>query len=340
MSTGDLIDDDADVGAAVAKILAKGPEALGDRPDRPDPRENRTDREPHEMADDADLDDSSAERGETKATEGAEAGADEEQYLEIPGETEDAEPVQIPLSEAAEQLKQFRQMQGDIATAVIKAESEAHEKQDQITAAMRQTFDQLSLAAATCYQAMQAYLPQPPDPNLRYSDPAAYADQKLFYEEHLQYMERVRATIQQAEQGQKMSIGEEGRVWTQRENDRLARYIPEWKEEPTRNAKRDEILSVLGPKYGFTKEDLDATYDHRAWRALNDLAKLAKVKTEAPQIRKAVQEKAAKIVNGKLPSREQGTGRFVSEDRKQLRETGSIDAAARLFMRSGVTKGL
>lgn len=333
------MDDDPDVGAAVQRILAKGPEALGEGAKREDTRENRTDREPHEMQEDADMGEEHAERVEPEA-EAAEADQAEEQYLEIPGDTEDAEPVKIPLSEAAEAVKQIRQLNGDIATAVIRAETEAQTKQDEITGKIVNTYQELQRQAMTAAQMMQAFLPQAPDRNLLQTDPQSYYEQKAYYDEFVAYAARIRATVDEALDGEKKALAGANQMMSQRESERLARYIPEWKNDDTRAAKRAEILSVLGPKYGLTEADLNDVVDHRAWRVLADLAGAAKMKTEAPVVRKAVQEKAAKIVNGKMPSREKGTGRFVSEDRKMLRETGSVDAAARLFMRAGLTKGL
>lgn len=333
--SGDLIDDDPDVGAAVSKILAKGPEVLGDRPEREDRRENRTDREPHEMAEDGEVDDNGQEPVEAQAEP-----EDEDQFFEIPGETEDAEPVKIPLSEAAEAVKQFRQMQGDVATAVIRAETEAQQAQDKITTGILSVYQELRAQAETAIQAMYAFLPVAPDRGLLQTDPQSYYEQKAYHDDVVAHIARIRATVDQAKDGEGKTYAQANDLATQRENERLARYIPEWKEETTRAAKREEILGILGPKYGLTKADLDEIVDHRAWRVLADVAKAAKVTTEAPAVRKAVQEKAAKIVNGKMPPREKTSGRFVSEASRELKATGSENAFARKLMASGALKGL
>jgi hypothetical protein len=340
MSTGDFIDDDPDIGAAVQTILAKGAGALGDGPEREDARENRTDREPHEQAEDADMDDQGAESVEAKGKEASDEGASEEQFLEIPGETEDAEPVKIPLSEAADAVKQLRQMNGDIAAAVIKAETEAQSRQAQITAAIVQRYEAVQAQAAAAYRAMQMYLPKPPDENLRFSDPQGYYDQKLYYDEYQGHMQAIAATVGQAMQAQTGVTGEQNQALIARETQRAARYIPEFGDDAKRDAKKAEITDVLAKRYGITKADMDESYDHRFWRMARDLAGYVNAEAKAPEVKKAVQEKAAKITNGKLPPREQGSGRFVSQDREVLRKSGSVDDAARLFMRSGLTKGL
>lgn len=352
MSTGDLMDDDPDIGAAVTKLLARGASALGDGESIEDERENRTDREAHERAEDGDMTRRASEEeepveanGNEDDPQGAVEGGDE-QFLEIPGEEEGAEPIKVPLTEAAQAVKQLRQMNGDIAAAVVKAETEAQEKSDALVRGMTQTYDAIANQARTAAHLMQQFLPQPPnklllDRSSEYHDPVLYYEQKAYYDEYVAHYQKVLGTISQAEQGKASVMTQAEKAEADRENARLARFIPEWGDEKTRDAKRDEILGVLNAKYGITKDEFGDVTNHKAWRMMNDLAKSLQTQAKAPEVRKAVQEKAAKIVNGKLPARDpNGTGRFVAESRKQLRETGSEEAAARHFMQSGLTRSL
>ena len=237
-------------------------------------------------------------------------------------------------------MKQIRQMDGDIAAAVIRAETEAQAKQDEITSALAKQYHDLAVAAQATARVMQQYLPQPPDPNLRYTDPQAYYDQQLYYEEYATHISRVTATIAQADTGRTATLTQQEKALIDREQARTARYIPEFGDETKREAKKAEITDALAKRYGITKADMDETFDHRFWRMARDLAGYVAAEAKAPEVKKAVQEKAAKLTNGKLPPREQGSGRFVSESRKALRETGSVDAAAALFMKSGLTRNL
>lgn len=345
----DLIDDDPDIGAAVQKIMARGAAALGDGEPIEDTRENRDDREAHERAEDGDMDRRSDddEPVEAKGTDGEQEQAEgSEQFLEIPGEEEGAEPIKVPLTEAAQAVKQLRQMNGDIAAAVVKAETEAQEKSDALIQGIQRTYDAIANEARTAAQLMRQYLPQPPhqallDRSSEYFDPVSYYEQKAHYDNFVAHYNKVLGTVSQAEQGKASVQTQADKAESDRENARLARFIPEWGDEKTRETKRGEILGVLNAKYGITKDEFGDVTNHKAWRMMNDLAQSLQTQAKAPEVRKAVQEKAAKIVNGKMPARDpNGSGRFVSEDRKQLRESGSEDAAARLFMRSGLTRAL
>lgn len=333
--TGDNMDD-PELDGAVAKILARGASALGDGPEREDRRENRDDREPHEMQNGGEIDDRAEREGEPEEGTGEEpSGEGEEQFLEIPrGEGE--EPERVPVTEAMQAVQQLRQLNGDIASAVIKAETEAQVKQDTLTQGILTKYQEVEQKAEAALRLMYAYLPQPPDPALRNTDPQTYYYQLAGYDEYVGHMRQVEGTIKQAKDAQAASTKEADDRFAQKENERLARYIPEWGKEETRTAKRAEIESFMESKYGVGKEFLGDVVDHRAWRMLNDLMKLSSVQQKAPEVRKAVQEKAPKIVNGRAPqTRDTQSGRYVSEARKELRETGSEDAFVRMLLRSG-----
>lgn len=341
-----LAGEDPAMDAAVLAIMKKMP--VGDAPDT---RTNEA-RDVNEQQHSTDLEESERAEREAQAQEtqdgkepaeseeAAESGAD--QFIELPAAAEGEEPVKIPVSEAVEAVQKLRQMEGDIATAVIRIETEAQQKQDQITNGLMQTFETVATQAETALRVMAQYFPQQPNPimldrNSGYYDPEGYHTAKIHYDGFVQHYRSLEATVKQANDGKWSVQSGTDRQLESREMDRAARYIPEFKDPATRETKKGEILQGLA-KYGFTKEDLDEIVDHRAWRALNDLAEATKAKTKAPEVRKHVQEKAPKIVNGR-PSQERAPdGTFVSSARKQLKETGSTDAFASLLLKSGALK--
>lgn len=287
-----------------------------------------------------------AEGGEDDSGEGPQAGEADEQFIELEAAGEGEEAERIPLAQAVEQLKAYRQIQGDIATAVIRAEDEARGEQQKVTDGLRETFKAVYEQGITSLRMMQAYMPQEPDPimldeNSGYYDPAAYHKAKLYRDGYVQHYRQVEAEVKRAAKGVEVVDGHADKATLQREMERAARYIPEFKDAATRKAKTEEILGVLGPRYGVTAQDLEAFGDHRAWRIVNDLAGLLAKQKAAPEVRKHVQEKAPKLVNGRpaATNRDQQTGRFVSEARKALKESGSEDAMARYLLQSGALKG-
>ncbi len=337
----ELSGEDPSVDVAVERIMAKGADALGDIIHE-DTRENRTDREPHERDEGVEVED---ERASDETEEAPQAADDaEEQFLEIPrGEGED--PERIPVAEALQAVQQLRQMEGQIADAITKAESEFISKQDQIIQGIGNIYQDIATKGQAALELIQSFMPQPPstqmlERNSEYYDPQGYYEAKAHHDKFMERANQVYATVKGAMEGRQQVTVAVDQTEVDRENQRLARYIPEWKDPETRAAKRAEIEGVLTAKYGLSKDDFESVANHKAWRMMADLAKLSQVNAKAPEVKKTVQEKAPKLVNGRLPPRETGTGRFVSEDRKALRETGSEDAFARMLIRSGSLKGL
>lgn len=341
--------EDPSLDGAVAAIAAKLR-----KQDEPDTRESREDRDDIEREGSNDLDQSDRDQrealqdGESQNDAEAEAEAGEksegeaEAFIELPAAEDGGEPERVPLTEAIEAVKQLRQMNGDVATAVIKAEEEAFAKQDQITKALNSTFETVAKQAQVALQVMHAYAPQPPDPimldrNGGYYDPEGYHNAKIHYDAFVAHYNKVLATVQQAESG-KGAIGtQEEQEFVRRETDRAARFIPEFKDEKARAAKRAEWLEVLGPRYGVSAEDLAGLADHKALRMVNDLTARILAEKKAPEVKKHLTETKPRIVNGRVSqSRDPQTGQFVNQARKELKETGSEAAFAKLLLRRGL----
>jgi len=339
--------EDASMDSAVAAIAAK----LGapDDDKRQDTREDREDLDITEAQTSSDLEESeraeakraAEDGGEGEQTEAAGDGeAEEETFIELPPAEDGAEPEKVPLTEAVEAVKQLRQLQGDIQTAVIKAEEEAYEKQNQVTQALNATFLQIQQQAQLTLEMLNAYTPYEPDPR-SYPNTESYYQAKLDYDAWVGHYNKVAATVRQAQAGQNVTLSHQDKDFLRREEERTARFIPEWKEGKAREALKGEMLETLGKRYGVTKADLDDIADHKALRIIYDLHKSLKTTKAAPEVRKSIQETKPRIVNNRAtPSRDKGSGKFVSEARKELKETGSEDAFARMLMRSGALKDL
>jgi hypothetical protein len=342
-TTLDMSGDDPSLDGAVSRIMERF--AKAEPSPTEDKRENKTDREAFEEREIGEMDvRDDAPESDAEAQQDAEPASDDG-YIELLGD-EGQEPERIPLSEVAEGYKQYRQMQGDIASAVIKAETEAEAKQAQILQSTLQKYQQTEAIATTAIKMLEAIMPALPSEELlnvnsEYYDPQGYYAAKARYDQALQFGQSIYGQLAAAGQGKQQTLTEADKAAIDRENARLARYIPDWGKDETREAKRSEIITALGAKYGVTADDMDGVVSHKAWRMMADLAATLKSERAAPEVRKAVQEKAVKLVKGKMPPRDSnGSGRFISEDAKALKDTGSEEAAARKWLRSGALKGL
>ena len=341
--------EDASLDAAVSKIMSMGSEAWTQDTAKLD-RLERSEAEIDVNNADGTTDLEQLEREErsggdenAEAGEASEAGGEEAPvFLEIPrGEGEEAEKV--PLADAVEAVKSWRQLQGDIATAVTKAEEEAYQKHDAVTGQLTEALSAIRNEARVAIEMMRAYEPQPPDPimldrNSGYYDPEQYHLARIQYERAMGHRAQLETRLRQAEEGLKTTGQFQDQEFVRREQEKAARFIPEWKDEKTRAAKKAEILDVLSKRYGVTQADLDDIVDHKAWRMMADLVKMANVETKAPEIKKAVQEKAPKLVNGRVPPKDPSNGRFVSEARKELQAKGTEDAFVNYLLKAGASQ--
>lgn len=350
------VGEDASLDPAVAAIMAKMPSRLGKQEEPKDTRDNREDRDATEMDDYHALEDLEAlerqnqghpeegkEPSKTKGDEEGEAGeevqAEDDAFIELPAAEEGKEPERVPLKEAIEAVQKVRQMNGEIAQAVIKAEDEAFQKHDVLTQQLADTFKKVESEGRIAMEMMRAYAPKEPNPH-DYASSEDFFQAKLDYDAYVKHYQKVAAWVKASEQGSGVIGTQQVSEFVRRETERAARFIPEFKDDTTRAAKMKDYLDVLGPRFGLSQSDLDEIADHRAWRIIDFVAKTVKSERAAPVVRKHVQEKAAKLVNGRLPDRDKGSGRFISDARKELKDSGSEDSFARLLLRSGALKNL
>jgi len=332
----DLIGEDASVVAATQKILALGPAAWGDEAPAAPPkqRENRLDRDPIERETSTDLADAEQEQAEAqaeqKSDDKAPAEAADADFIEIPGE-EGQEAEKVPLAQAVEAIKQMRALQGDVASAVNKAEAEYQAKVDQGLSEMARVYDAVINQARTVIQSMPT--PQPPDRSLITQDPEVYQLLLQQYEHQVQLLSAAEQRAQQAAAEQAQVRQQQAALRMQRENERLGRYIPEWKDDKSRADLASRMSDFMAKTYGLDEATMnEVAFDHRLVRAMHELMTLKAQAVKAPEVRKEVQERAPKITKAAPSQQRAPDGRFVSDAARQLKETGSEDAAARLFL--------
>lgn len=354
MADTELASEDPSMAEAVQAIMKLPPEARGfDTEPKPDPRENRDPlkeaRDTTEKETSTDLEESERAEAEAKAKaeperEAKSAEGDEEDYIEIPAEAEGGEAERVPLAKAVEAIKQVREFQGGVAAAINKAEAEYSSKQDAVLTAALKTFQTVRERADTVLKAIPA--PRLPsqellNPQSQYYNPEAYHTQKIAYDEQVQTLNWVKA---QADQARQAEAETETAMLTQRadrEYARLARHpgFEKWGDPQTRDGEEKAMLGKLNKLYGVSMEDLAGIRDHRFFLMARDLIEAKEAKVKAPEVKTAVKERVAKITKGNAQqSRDTSTGKFVSEARENLRKTGSEEAAAAYFLRSGLAK--
>lgn len=262
-------------------------------------------------------------------------------WLEIPAEAEGQEAVRVPLAEAVEAVKQVRAMQGDIAAAVHKAEDEARARQSEYLRDIVQSHAAVRHAAEMALQVIPQ--PQPPsrlylDPNSQYYNPEVYHREMLAYEDQVRAWRSIEAKATEARSYEQQALLAASEAAATREHERLSRYVPDWGDEGKRQAMITDISEKLGKLYGISPDYIASVpFNHGLVRMAMDA--IAAKTTPAPkpaEVKKAVQERVAKVTRGNAQQARNADGTFqagqASQARQALRSSGDERDAARLFM--------
>lgn len=190
-------------------------------------------------------------------------------------------------------------------------------------------------------QLAQFAMPQPPDEELRYSDPVEYSLQRQDYQAAMADYENRVALIRQgiqetmslqhgAQQYQGAQSLEEGRK-------KLREAIPELNDPNKAQGIVNDILSVA-EHLGFSREEVSAWRDPR-------IAQLAHLAARAAKI-DGLKPKVAKKTDGKPPVQKPGKRQGANDKkrlayenkRKRLAQTGSVDDAIETLLAGGMVK--
>lgn len=277
----------------------------------------------HSPQAETDAEDKSAEE-EADADEGKPEGQEEEPpkiTVKVNGEE-----IEVTLDE----LTRGYQRQADYTQKTQKL-SQARQAQEAEFEAVKQERAKYAKLLTQLDARLQQSLPNEPNwDQLRDTDPVAFASQ---WAQH-QRVQQERAVIRQEQERLAEQQANEQQQQLQShiasEAAELVKAIPEWK-DPAKARDEKRALLEYGLSLGFSEEDLNNVYDHRAVLALHKAWKYDQL----------LQRKAAaqvKIGGAKvLPPGTGNTPRKVTDLNKakqKLAQTGSIDDAAAFFERT------
>lgn len=267
---------------------------------------------------------------ETEAAPEDEAStAEENEPEEAPEEPQlytvkiDGKEEQVTLDEA---LKGYqRQLDYSRKTEALAKNRKEFEQERQAVTTERAQYAQLLTALQTQLQQLQ---PQEPDwQELYRSDPFEYVRQKDLHRERQEKlaavnyeMQRMQSLAAQEQQAALAKLVEDNRV-------RLHETMPSWKDTKKWEADRAKILDY-GKGLGFTEEELNATYDHRAVLALYKAMQYDALLKNKP---KPVASKGPKSAPaGSAASTPKPTTEYTRA-KQRLAKSGKVADAASLF---------
>ena len=296
-----------------------------------------------EVEEDLVEDESAEEDGEEELEDLLAEEADEEDGAdELPEDEDDAEV------EAEEKPQKYTVKADGVETEVTLEElTQAYSGQAHIQKGMQEAAEQKKQAEAVfnalqqeqariaqLYQTMQQggvmQAPQAPSLQMAQDDPIGYITAKAEYDAQKVAFDEQQNQFNQMTQQQTQAQQAAMQAYLQEQKQVLAREIPEFADAEKGKLLMTE-LRTTGQGYGFSEDELGQIQDARTVKVLHDAMKYRKLQANKGVVDKKVQ-KARPVTKPKAPRKVNVAEKRRIGLQKQLKETGSVDAAIQLLM--------
>jgi hypothetical protein len=193
------------------------------------------------------------------------------------------------LKKAFDELKDYRARVPDLS---------AYEQQMRAAAAqIAQQQQHLQQVLPAAIEAQRSRIPPPPDPSLLQTDPIAHYEQEVEHRKALYKLQELQAAAAAQHQHAAKRQQEQFNSYVAEQKQKLYEKLPDLS-SPQR---RDEVYKGFidtANEFGFSKDEVDAVYDHRLLHMVHTLA------AERAELRKIKAERAKQtaIVKAKTPA--------------------------------------
>jgi len=315
---------DQDSPASETDIVSRLMELEQDAPDEDDPQDD----EPAPQEEVEDTEPVAEEDEEEAEAEEAEAEPEAEEFeLHYNGTTE-----RVPKDRAKALAQQGLYYERN------QAQVDQHWKQaqeaSQFVAQQLQTVPELQEAAAlvSMYQKAVESIDITDMQKLATEDPAQYlaklAEYNTLNRRLSEAQAKHQATAQQFAQAQQQFQSET----LKRERDALFKAIPDWRDDGKFKQAKTRILAYMAER-GFSEQEVGSLMDHRALLVAYDATRFRESQKALKASAKSLGTKPKVAKPGASTTPAQANDEQTKQLRQQLKKTGKIDDAARLFER-------
>ena len=272
--------------------------------------------------------------------EGEELDDEQDDEPEIPA-------IEPPVSLTAEEKARFAQLPTEAQQLLNEVETRRNRDVQQVTTKAAEAQRTAEAAAANAameaqrataekyHQFVSSYAPQPPDPNLAYTNPQAFIAQQAQYQQqfaqHQEIVQRIDAMKAQADQ----HFMAQQHEWSRQQVAELMK-VPEFA-DPAKRQTFIETLTNVGLELGFDRE---AMADASAAEILA-LKRVSEMKVKAEKYDALTSRKMQRVRDAKStkPNTAQPIGagkvRNRNETMQRVRASGSVDDAAAAILALG-----
>lgn len=171
--------------------------------------------------------------------------------------------------------------------------------------------------------------PTPPDPEMSFSDPIGYMQERAEYDKKLAAYQQQQQAIQAETAQQQQAQQQRHREFLEAQKARVLEAIPDFGDPQKATRIMNDMVS-LGAEYGISAEELARVSDARVVIALHDLLQYRTVKNSQRKVAEKV-AKARPVVKPGNANKSAGRAKKRQDLMSKLRETGSDEYALRLL---------
>jgi len=239
----------------------------------------------------------------------------------------DGEEVTVTL----EDLKRSYSGQGKIQRGMqeaAKVRKEVETQREQLNAAMQQL-------SAMYEQAQNVGFRQPPtepNPEIFNTDPMAYMEAKIKYDQDLKSYQEEVGRMRQMQEYQLRQSEQQRQQQLQVEMEKLRSSLPELTNPKTANEFKNDLVKY-GSEYGYNTDELSSITDSRAIQVLADAMKWRKSQNSRKSVEAKV-EGARKVIPPKAKVKSDPKAKQRRDKQSKLRKTGSVEDALSLILNS------
>ena len=237
----------------------------------------------------------------------------------------DGEEVEVTLEELTQSFSGQKYIQKGMQEA-----AEQKKQAEQIFQALQQEQARLAQLYQTMQQGGVMPMPEKPSPQMAQDDPIGYIQAVSEYEAKKAAWDEQQAQFSQVTQQQTQAQQQAMQAYLQEQRQVLQREIPEFA-DPEKGKQLMTDLRSTGQRYGFSEEELSQIVDARTVKVLHDAMQFQKLQSSKDKVEKKV-KKARPVTKPKAPRKINAEAKRKEALRKQLKDTGSVDAAVQLLM--------
>lgn len=258
--------------------------------------------------------------------EDAEESDDDEPVYRVKMAGEEREITQSELIKLAQQGADYTKKSQQVAEERKRLEAESA-----IIAEARKE----RMEYAQRLQALQQYLEQNASKGddleyLKENDPIGYAVKVAELTQQEKQLSAVKAEQERLAMMQQAEQTQQQKAYIAQQAQLVSQLIPEYADAQKGESLRKE-LRAYAKSIGYTDEEVNSVYDARTVKALYDAMQYARLQKAKPEVTKKVSQAPKALKSGNSKSNKQSNSEQLKRDRNQLRTTGKVKDAARIF---------